>query len=279
MELTTHEGDAIAGIEPFQSFSPPPSAEPRELKKRIRRVGAALTGDRRYGHYLRIPERICRSLDLFRVRYHRAATRRKLRCYYLFIGVVDDGMDLIDSSNGLKVLRRLQTLAPMWDVEATRDRCAAVTELLKAQLEPSIATRMARRLRTLHAAVMAERQAPSLREFVRSRRLVGRLTADLSYLMIEPCLEQPNSSVRNFLRRVGAVGCLIDSVVDARADFESGHQRLPPRFWGRFLLTLCAVRWGLPLIAAHPRAAGLFLQAAIDTLLDRRVRSDCRAAV
>src|SRR5215510_3738424 len=53
----------------------------------------AIARESRYGHYVRIPERICRCLDYFKLDGDRLAVKERLRAYYLFIGVVDDAID------------------------------------------------------------------------------------------------------------------------------------------------------------------------------------------
>src|SRR5258706_8266256 len=53
----------------------------------------AISQDFRYGHYVRIPQRICRCLDYFDVSVSRKAVEERLCSYYLFIGVVDDVID------------------------------------------------------------------------------------------------------------------------------------------------------------------------------------------
>ena len=54
--------------------------------------------DPRYAHFINIPERIIHCLDHFGINYDRVEVTRRLRAYYLFIGVVDEvrGAGVVD---------------------------------------------------------------------------------------------------------------------------------------------------------------------------------------
>src|SRR5688572_11458919 len=75
----------------------------------------AIAQDSRYGHYVRIPERICRCLDYFRISSSRSAVRSRLHSYYLFVGVVDDVIDSNQPETGREILEQLADQRPLWD--------------------------------------------------------------------------------------------------------------------------------------------------------------------
>src|SRR5437773_12576987 len=94
-------------------------------------VEEALTGDKadiawryrsmsqnaRYGHDVRIPERICRCLDYFNIPSSRRAVRERLHSYYLFIGVVDDVIDSSEPETAREILNQLDNPQPFFDQE------------------------------------------------------------------------------------------------------------------------------------------------------------------
>src|SRR5580765_4995408 len=88
----------------------------------------------RYGHYVRIPGRICRCLDYFKIFSSRRAITERLHAYYLFIGVVDDVIDSGEPEAGRQILRQLDNRNPVFD-EETKESCVRlVTEAFKRHI-------------------------------------------------------------------------------------------------------------------------------------------------
>ena len=98
---------------------------------------------------------------------------------------------------------------------------------------------------------------------------MGALTADLSYVLISPLLKDEEQTLRVFMQNVGAVGCLIDSVIDLRADQRRGLVSFLPTRRDHVKLTLAALRQGLSICFRHPRLAGVFADAILDDVRDR----------
>ncbi|HEX7174739.1 MAG TPA: hypothetical protein VF240_05605 [Pyrinomonadaceae bacterium] len=235
----------------------------------VERLYRDIAVETRYGHYVRIPERICRCLDYFGVRHERAAVAERLHSYYLFIGVVDDAIDASRAGAGESVLKRLEASAPSFDEETRRTRTGLLTEVLKTHIGPEVYTPARRKLEELYGAVVGERGAGTLGAYIERRKTVGRLTTEVSYLLIAPLLEGGRDGLLGFLRRVGEVGCLVDSVVDLRADERAGLLGFRPTARDRLRLAGLTVYEGLRMWSEHPRLTRLFLEAVGDVLLDR----------
>ena len=110
--------------------------------------------------------------------------------------------------------------------------------------------------------------------YVEQRRVVGSLTAELSYLLIRPFLQGDEPELRNFLRNVGAVGCLVDSVIDLRHDAGLNLVSFTPTGGAFLILLIRTLTEGLRLSIRYPALLGLFIEAVVDNVRDRfRVRA------
>jgi hypothetical protein len=87
--------------------------------------------------------------------------------------------------------------------------------------------------------------------------------------LISPLLKGEEQTLRVFMQKVGAVGCLIDSVIDLRADQRRGLVSFLPTRRDHVKLTLAALRQGLSISLRHPRLAGVFADAILDDVRDR----------
>ena len=242
----------------------------------IARLYQVIAQEARYGHYVRIPARICRCLDYFHVAASREAVLTRLHAYYLFIGVVDD---LIDSSRleaGRDILKQLENPTPSFDEATKQSRAKLATEIFKCQLSRDLYPLVLTKLEELYQAVVRERQAQTMRAYIEQRQTIGCLTAELSYLLIRPLLKTEHDALCRFLTEIGAVGCLIDSVIDLRADARLGLLSFRPTLKDHLKLAGRMLRAGLQVILRHPRLLGLFLEAVRDDLLDQlRTRGAC----
>ncbi|MCA1635509.1 MAG: hypothetical protein LC802_17910 [Acidobacteria bacterium] len=251
-----------------------PDAPTRRAQDERERLYRALARDARYGHYVRIPERICRCLDYFDIAASREPVRERLHSYYLFIGVVDD---LIDSSRveaGREILEQLGNGrdgggSPAFDEETKRSRARLVTEVLKTHISPEIYPAVIEKLEELYQAVVGERESVTMRAYVEQRKAVGRLTAELSYLLIRPLLGRDCVDLRRLMQQVGEVGCLIDSTIDLRHDGRLGLLSFRPTLKNYLQLAARTLRDGLSVSLRHPRLSGLFLAGLGDDLFDR----------
>jgi hypothetical protein len=242
----------------------------RHVPDEARRLYSALARDARYGHYVRIPERICRCLEYFSLDAGREAARARLHSYYLFIGVVDD---LIDSSRieaGAEILEHLRDGSrPCFDEESRRSGARLVTEVLKSHISPEIYPSVLLKMEELYRAVVGERASETMRAYVEQRKAVGSLTAELSYMLIRPLLGRECEELRRLLQKVGEVGCLIDSAIDLRADERLGLLSFKPTLVEHLRLAARTLREGLSVSLRHPRLSGLFLEGVCDDLFDR----------
>jgi hypothetical protein len=239
----------------------------------IERLYQAVSQDSRYGHYARIPGRICRCLDYFKVSSSRGAVNERLHSYYLFIGVVDDLIDSDRLEAGREILDQLGDRTPLLDERAEQSRARLVTEILKRQINLEIYPLVLAKLEELYQAVIKERKSTTMRAYIEQRKTIGRLTAEVSYMLIRPLLESEHKALCRFLQKVGEVGCLIDSVIDLRADGRVGLLSFRPALKDHLKLTGHMLHEGSRILLRHPRLLGLFLEAIGDDLLDQfRVR-------
>jgi hypothetical protein len=249
------------------AFTPPRHAD---LATRC----AAIARDRRYGHYVRIPDRICRCLNYFQAGGDHRAIRRRLYSFYLFIGVVDDALDSGLLEQGREILRQLARPLPDECAAITISPAELVTEYMMSQIGAAELSAIHSRFVKLFDAVVAERRAASIVAYIDRRMEVGWRTADLSYLFVKPLLPKPNRRLRQFMRQVGAVGCLVDSLIDWKADRRNGLLGFSPSLKDRCRLFVRTIRDGLSILRSHPRMSQLLLEALVDNLRDQHQRCD-----
>ena len=224
--------------------------------------------DPRYRHFVRIPQRILRCLDYFEIECDRAAVARRLRAYYLFIGVLDDAIDSGQLEAGRIALQRFQSKDTRVESTTLSD-VNVMIEVLKCEACDEAYAQMLDVLHQLNREVVRERTATSMAEYIEARKSVGRLTAKSSYFAIRPLLNDGSDSARLFMERVGEIGCLIDSVIDLNADRRTGLLNFDPTPHNVVQLTGAALRASASLSLEHPRLLGSFLQALADNVMDR----------
>jgi hypothetical protein len=149
----------------------------------VRRLYQDISQDPRYGHYARIPERIYRCLEHFGAAGDRQAVVETLRSYYLFIGVADDALDSNEAEAGGEVLRLLRARTAIFDAATRRSRLRLATEVFKCHVAHDIYTPVLAKLERLYRAVVGERESATMAAYIERRRVVGRLTAEVSYLL------------------------------------------------------------------------------------------------
>jgi hypothetical protein len=229
----------------------------------------AIARDPRYAHFINIPERIIRCLDHFGIAGNRIEVSQRLRAYYLFIGVADDAIDSGKLEIGKDILERFQARVPCFDDRTRASRVSLVTEVLKQYISDDVYPLMVGKLHDLYRAVIKERKAETITAYIEQRKVVGCLTAELSYVLIQSFLEGEGRNFRQFLKRVGAVGCLVDSVIDLRADAQLGLLFFKPAIGDFLKLLISTLREGLSVSMKHPALLGVFLEAVSDNVQDR----------
>jgi hypothetical protein len=233
------------------------------------RAYQAVARDPGYAHFINIPERIVRCLDHFGITCNRIEVGQRLRAYYLFIGVVDDAIDSGNLGIGKDILERFHNRAPCFDDRTRESAVSLVTEVLKQNISDEAYPLVVAKLHGLYRAIVAERKAETITAYIAQRKVVGRLTAELSYVRIRSLLEGDVRNFRRFLKRVGAVGCLVDSVIDLRADARLGLVSFKPTPGDFLKLLINTLREGLTVSMKHPALLGIFLEAVRDNLRDR----------
>jgi hypothetical protein len=228
-----------------------------------------LANDPKYQHFIRIPDRIIQCIDYFGIACDRAATRARLHAYYLFIGVVDDAIDSGRIDAGKLVIGYLGTPAAEFDDEAKRSSVRLITEILKSHIRDETYPLMIAKLRDLYREVVSERGATSIDSYMGHRKSVGALTAELSYLLIRPGLSDNSEKLWEFMKQVGAIGCLVDSLIDLSADRRLGLLGFKPGLMDYTKLIDRILRDGLRVSLKHLGLSGLFLRAIVDNVRDR----------
>jgi len=254
----------------FRTLAANPATSPVSADERPRagEIQTRMLSDPRYGHFARIPGRIVRCLDYFKVGCDRSAAVRILAAYYLFIAVVDDALDSGEpEAAAATVLAHLSARQP--EPGSQLSQVAIITEHLKRQLNYEVGSTIRDQFAVLYETVRSERAAASIQAYIEVRKAVGRLTADLSYQLICPVLDHDNHNLRTFMTRVGEVGCLTDSVIDLSADRREGLLNFQPTIRDRFKLALVTCRAGLSIAVDHPRLAGMFAISILDNIHDR----------
>jgi len=247
------------------------------IPRDVQRAYQDLADDPKYQHFVRIPDRIIQCIDYFGIVCDQAAVRTRLQAYYLFIGVVDDAIDSGRIETGKLILEYLRTPAPRFDEEAIRSSASLITEILKFHIGETTYPAMIDKLRELYGEVVVERNATSIDSYIGHRKSVGALTAESSYLLIRPGLHDGNGKLCEFMKQVGALGCLIDSLIDLKKDYRLGLIAFQPRIKDRVKLIQGILRDGTRLSLQHPRLCGLFLRAIVDNVRDR-FRADANVA-
>lgn len=229
----------------------------------------AVANDPKYRHFIRIPKRIIRCLDYFGVNCDQVIVQRRLRAYYLFIGVIDHAIDSGQANVAQVVLRQLDLRNRQVGKSLDTSEIVLATERLKNEMPDEISSEMLNLFRALSETVEKERTAASMAEYIEVRKRVGQLTARLSYVLIRPLLLRESSDICHFMERVGEIGCLVDSVIDLREDANRGLLGFQSTTLDFIRLLTRTFKTGASLSINYPRLFGLFLEAVADNVLDR----------
>jgi len=229
----------------------------------------AIASDPKYSHFVNIPARIIRCLDYFGIAGDRELIRGRLQSYYLFIGVVDNAIDSGQIGIGARVLNCLHTQVPMFDGNSRDCRVKLITEVLKHHISDDCYPLIIDKFAELYQEVLRERAARSIDAYIDRRRTIGFLTAELSYLLICPLLKSNGVEMCNFMKEVGAVGCLVDSIIDLRSDHRLGLLGFEPALSNYAKLMVLTMRLGLRLVVSYPGLGRIFFEAIVDNFRDR----------
>ena len=239
------------------------------ISANIGRAYQELGNDPRYQHFVRIPDRIIQCIDYFGITCNRDATKARLKSYYLFIGVVDDAIDSGRSDAGPMTLEYLGTPSPVLNEEISRSSVKLITAVLKSSISDQVYPLMIDKLRRLYDEVINERGATSINSYIAHRKSVGSLTAELSFILIQPNISGDHQKLLRFMQQVGAIGCLVDSLIDLDDDRRLGLLGFKPRMRDYAKLIICIVNSGLRVSLRYPRLGGLFIRAIADNVADR----------
>jgi len=240
---------------------------PEDLE--LERLYQAIVLDPKYAHFVHIPKRIIRCLDHFTVECDAIEVKKRLLSYYLFIGVVDETIDCGGLETGKQILERFNIRTPCLDDKTQRSAIDLTTEILKRNISREVYSATQAKLHELYRAVVRERTAATMTVYIEQRGAVGSLTAEVSYLLIRPLLERAHADLLPFLKRVGSVGCLVDSIIDLPADARNGIISFQPSARDLLKLISRTLREALVISFRHPALLRLFMEAVVDILRDR----------
>ena len=227
----------------------------------------------KYQHFVNIPGRIIRCLDYLGIAGDRELIKNRLQAYYLFIGVVDEAIDSEGLGIGAEVLEYLTSRDSPGDRLRKYSIVTAVTQLLKQQMDEDCRSLTGPAFRRLYQEVLAERAATSIDSYLDCRSAVGSVTAELSFLLIRPLLQNDSSALQRLMREVGTVGCLIDSLLDLGSDYRLGLLSFKPAPISYLKLLGRTVYVGSGILLRHPRLCFLFWEAMRDNIRDCATRT------
>ena len=245
----------------------PASGLSEHLPSDVDNAYRAIAGDPQYKHFINIPARIIQCIDYFGIAGNRELIKDRLQSYYLFIGVIDNALDSRQIGIGAGVLDCLEARSQTLEDACRQSDVSLVTAVLRCHIHNDL---IVNKFRKLYREVLRERVATSIETYMSCRIGVGSLTAELSYWLIQPLLKDESNSLCEFMKQVGAVGCLIDSLIDLRSDHQFGLLAFTPGARDYLRLLLSTFRRGFELSIRHPGLCLLFLQAIIDNLQDPR---------
>jgi hypothetical protein len=229
----------------------------------------AIARDPHYFQFANIPQRIIHCLESFATVFQPETAQARLLAYYLFIGVVDDEIESAQFEIAERTLIRLANPLPCFDQDTRSSKSQFMTEVLKQHIDPAIHSQVVLKFSDLHQANLAERQAATMKGYIAQRRVVGNLTAELSYLLIQDLVSSEKTDCCRLMKDVGAVGCLVDSVIDAPEDRRAGTLLFKPDLSDFLFLCFRTFVDGLKLVWSYPRLLPLFADATRDNFYDR----------
>jgi len=250
----------------------PESAQPTSAGDAASQVElryAHLAADPRFFQFANIPDRIIKCLKFYGIAHDEFRVRSALLAYYIFIGVTDEVIDR-QGDDGQTILARITKPSVYLHESLGCSDAQFMAEILKRHFPLRASHQIRAKFRTLYRINLAERRVRTMSDFLKTRKLLGRVTADISYLLVRDHLWNDEWKLRNLMRDVGAAGCLIDSLVDARADRRAGILAFRPSFFESLRLATETFLLGARLGFRHFGLRSLFAQAIVDNIRDRR---------
>ena len=229
----------------------------------------AIVEDPQYRHFTRIPKRIVRYLDSFQIEFDQDLVHERLLAHYIFIAVVDDAIDSGEPGVAQTVFACLGDDNSGWNETACTSKIAIVAEMLKRHINPDAFTLMLDAMRRAHREVISERTARSIGAYIKHRKALGRATAKQSYLLIQSAFSETNEKLRHLMQDIGAVGCLVDSVIDIRHDSRSGLLNFSLTISDYAKLCCSTAVAGFSVWAKKPSLSFLLIEAILDNIRDR----------
>lgn len=236
----------------------------------------AIASNPKYKHFTQIPERIVRCFYHVGLAFDLETVRQRLLAHYLFIGVVDDAIDSGAPHIAEMIFDSLDP-SPKLNAGASSPDVKVVTEILKRHIDYEVYAALNDSLQRAYQEVEHERSATSIEAYIEHRKALGRATAEQSYLLVRSALGRHEDALNQLMQDIGAVGCLVDSLIDLRHDSRAGLLGFNPTIFDLAKLYFATFRAGMRVWASKPSLTRLFVEAIIDNIRDRepaRVRDN-----
>lgn len=235
----------------------------------VKEIIEGLIQNKKYVHYLQIPDRVSAFLDYFEIQYDDYNVQISLSTYFLWLKVADNEIDENSQTIGDRIKDRLVDPEIKINKETNSEPVLLLTEILKNQVNKSVYDSFVGGLNELYDAVLQERYSSTMTQYIINRKNVGRLTAYCAFEIMKPYLDNRQEIFLEFFQRLGSLGCLVDSVVDIKRDAEDGMLRFKPSINDRIKLYLNTIKEGTELLFKYPGLYRCFLNSTANVIREK----------
>lgn len=225
-----------------------------------------LLQDEKYAPYLKIADKVPHFLDYFQMDYDKQGVKTSLSLYFLWLKCIDEELDTGDEHIGEQVKQNLLNSQPNITEEIIASTPLLLSEVLKVQTTPATYHHLLENLHELYDSTLSEKTAPSMSQYIYQRKKSGILTAQGAFIMMEPHLLTHNHKFVSFFQQLGALGNIVDSVVDLRNDIHSQTYSFHVTFLDVVQLYTQTSKDAIKVILQHPRLVKQFSKSAVNVL-------------
>jgi hypothetical protein len=211
----------------------------------------------RFAEYRSLCARFTTLLDYFNINYNKEKVRKKIGVFSIWLKLMDDLMESEDI--GERILIQLRDKEVHLDEKKLEEPDSFFTELFKQQIEPQSYDTIISDLDVLYQSAVKEDNSQTIDEYISNCRVVGSLTGEVLYKIVQPDLSGNSEEFRTFFRDLGTLVELADSCWDIRKDrsnlkFNIGLQETLK------LYTVTAIE-GLKMFKKYPKMSIEFIRS------------------